>query len=122
MGRDVTRDPSELLPLHSLEFRILLVLLDGPAHGYRIVKEIEESATAPARIHPANLYRRLRDLVRKGVLEECERPIGEEEDPARPRTYFRPTRLGREVARQEALRLRQLVADPRARRLLKSSS
>jgi DNA-binding MarR family transcriptional regulator len=37
------------LPLHPLEFRILLALADGPSHGYRIVKAIEERIGARRR-------------------------------------------------------------------------
>lgn len=50
-------------PLHPLEFRILFVLLDGPARGYRIVKAIEAREAGHTRIYPANIYRRIRDLL-----------------------------------------------------------
>jgi hypothetical protein len=46
------RRPLLLLPLHPLELRILLVLLDGPAHGYRIVKEIEGREKTPCGPEP----------------------------------------------------------------------
>ena len=107
-----TRD---LLPLHPLEFRILLVLLEGPAHGYRIVKRIEEREAGWTEILPANLYRRLRDLAAKGLVEESE-PRADE--GGRRRRDFRISTLGRAVARAEARRLDDLVSEARAKRLL----
>ena len=40
MTRRTTQDH---LPLHPLEFRILLVLLDGDSYGTRIVEEVERA-------------------------------------------------------------------------------
>lgn len=113
-----SRHPEALLPLHPLEFRILLALLEGARHGYDIVKEIESRAPDGATIYPANLYRRLRDLRDRGVLEDAEPPAGEE-GGSRPRRYFRLAPFGHEVARAEARRLDALLGDERARRLLK---
>ncbi len=110
----------DTLPLHPLEFRILLSLVDGPSHGYRIVKAIEAREEGRMRIYPANLYRRIRDLLTRGWIEETEAPPGET-DPDPRRTYVRITARGREVARAEARRLDELVADARARDLLGST-
>ncbi len=95
------------LPLHPLEFRILLALLEGPSYGTRIVEEIEEREVGRTKIYPANLFRRIRDLLSRELLEECAAPEGA--DPRR--TYVRLTRTGRAVARAEAERLRELVAE-----------
>lgn len=110
------RDPESFLPLHPLEFRILLVLLEGPSHGYRIVKAIEERVRSRRRIYPANLYRRIRDLLERGLIEETASPVPDLEDARR--TYVSVTELGRRVARAEAMRLESLVADAREQRLL----
>lgn len=107
-------DASSYLPLHPLEFRILLVLLGGPSHGYQIVKEIE-AREGGVRIWPANLYRRIRDLLVKGLIEETSPPKREADTR---RTYVKVSALGRRVAQLEARRLEELVADARARRLL----
>ncbi|HEX9885194.1 MAG TPA: helix-turn-helix transcriptional regulator [Longimicrobiales bacterium] len=107
--------PDGSLPLHPLEFRILLVLLRGAGHGYRIVKEIE--ASEAGRLYPANLYRRIRNLLGKGLIEETGPPEDEVEPDPR-RTYFRVTGLGRDVARAEARRLEELVLEARDRDLL----
>lgn len=111
------RDPAALLPLHPLEFRILLALLEEERHGYDIVKEIEGRAAEGVTLYPANLYRRLRDLRDRDLLGDAEPPPGDEPGRRR-RRYFRLTRFGREVARAEARRLEALLGDERARRLL----
>ena len=105
-------DPARFLPLHPLEFRVLLALLGGPAHGYRIVRQIEEREREIPRIYPGNLYRRIRDLLAKGLVEEVEPPGDGETDPRRK--YFAPTALGEAVARAEGRRLQSLVREAEA--------
>jgi PadR family transcriptional regulator PadR len=105
-------DPTRFLPLHPLEFRVLLALLDGPAHGYRIVREIEEREREIPSIYPGNLYRRIRDLLAKGLVEEVAPPRDRETDPRRK--YFAPTALGEAVTRAEGRRLQSLVRDAEA--------
>lgn len=105
-------DPRSFLPLHPLELRILLAVADRAGHGYRIVREIEEREGDRLTLYPANLYRRIRNLLGRGLLEEAEAPADEEgADPRR--TYFRTTVLGRAVADAERRRLEDLVADAR---------
>jgi DNA-binding PadR family transcriptional regulator len=105
---------SAFLPLHPLEFRILMALLDGPSYGTRIVEEIEERERGRTKIYPANLFRRIRDLLARELLEQCAAPEGA--DPRR--TYVRLTRTGRAVARAEAERLRELVREAAGHDLL----
>lgn len=108
-----TADPGELVPLADLDFRVLLVLLDGELHGYGIAKEIERREGEVRRLQPTNLYRRLRDLASRGLLEE--RP---EAGGGQRRRLFRVTELGREVAREEAKRLESLLLEARRNDLL----
>jgi DNA-binding PadR family transcriptional regulator len=110
-----TPDPGSFLPLHPLEFRILLVLLEGVSHGYAMVQAIE-ARDPDAAIYPANLYRRIRDLLAQGLLREADAPRGE--DPEARRRYVAVTPLGRRVARAEAERLQALVVDAREADLL----
>ncbi len=107
--------PESFLPLHPLEFRILMILLEGPSHGYAMVREIEKSEDDPGRIYPANLYRRIRDLLAHGLLEEADRPGAGGDDPRR--RYFRISALGREVAAAETSRMRRLLEEALARGL-----
>jgi DNA-binding PadR family transcriptional regulator len=107
--------PGSFLPLHPLEFRILLILLDGPSHGYAVVQEIEGRESAEGTIYPANLYRRMRDLLAKGLVEDSQPPEGKSSDPRR--RYFQVTPLGMQVARAETERLGALLAEARKRGL-----
>ena len=109
------KPPESFLPLSPLEFRILLVLMGGASHAYRIVKEIE-AREAGETVYPANLYRRIRDLLELGLIEEVGGVAGEE--GGRRRTLLRASELGRRVAKAEAKRLEALVLDARDVRLL----
>jgi DNA-binding PadR family transcriptional regulator len=111
-----TPEPLAFLPLHPLEFRILMILLEEPSHGYAIVQEIEAQETRLPSIYPGNLYRRIRDLRAKGLLADTPPPNGEDADPRRK--YFRLTHLGRAVGKAEAERLRNLLADARGHGLV----
>ena len=101
-------DPRSFLPLHPLEARILLLLSEGEAHGYRIVKEIERRDASWTTVFPANLYRRLRDLLAKGMIEVVRNA---RDESGRSRRTFRITKLGAEVVAEEGKRLEALVAD-----------
>jgi DNA-binding PadR family transcriptional regulator len=107
-------DPAAHTPLHPQEFRVLLALLSGPSFGTQIVKEIEERHGGGTKFYPANLFRRVRDLLARKLVEECDPPPGA--DPRR--TYVRLTKLGRAVVRREAQRLDELVREARAHQLL----
>ena len=101
-----------LLPLHPEAFRILVVLRAGERHGYALVKELERDPGRPGRVLPANLYRRMRTLLERGLIEESDtRPDSELDDERR--RYFRLTDLGEAVARAEAHRLDGLLAGAR---------
>jgi DNA-binding PadR family transcriptional regulator len=122
MAERKTRNPppappaaASFLPLNPLEFRILLVLAGGASHAYRIVKEIEERE-AGLTVYPANLYRRIRDLLERGLIEES--AAGPREEGGRRRTLLKASELGRRVAKAEARRLEALVLEAREGRLL----
>ena len=104
------------LPLHPHDFRILMALVEGPSYGTEIVRVIE-AAEGSAKLYPANLFRRIRDLLQRGLVEACAAPDGA--DPRR--SYVRLTRLGRQVVRAEAERLRELVRAAAALDLLRGA-
>ncbi len=105
--------PKNHLPLQTLEFRVLLVLMDGDLHGYGIAKEIERRDTSLGKIFPTNLYRRLRVMAQRGLIDRL--PAGGD---GKTKRQFRLTELGRQVAQAEARRLESLVADARQHDLL----
>jgi DNA-binding PadR family transcriptional regulator len=115
MARPTAGNANSNTPLHTLEFRVLLVLLSGNLHGYGIAKEIERTDTSLGRIFPTNLYRRLRDMAERGLIEQL--PAADSGDPKR---LFTITDLGRQVVRQEASRLENLVLEARQHDLLPS--
>ena len=101
---------TDYLPLHPLEFQILLALMDGVAHAYHIVRQVEDRQPGWNRIYPTNLYRRIWRLAGLGLIEE----VPGEADTERQRKYFAITALGREAAAAEASRLRLLLLEAEA--------
>ena len=112
------RRPETLLPLKPVVFQVLLSLSDDERHGYAIVRDIAERSSARLQIEPGNLYRTLRFMLDEAMIEESDRRPAPEADDER-RRYYRITRFGQQVAAAEAARLVELVADARARKLLK---
>ena len=100
-------------PLKPADFHILLVLADGPLHGYGIMKEAETESGGPVRLEIGSLYRILSRLLEAGLIEDAEAD--------ERRHYYRITRLGRRVLKTEAERLSGLVDLMRTRRLLPGS-
>jgi DNA-binding PadR family transcriptional regulator len=107
-------DPADHLPLHRKDFQILLSLVSGPSYGTRMVMEIEKQHEGSGKFYPANLFRRIRDLLARGLVRECDAPPGA--DPRR--TYVTLTGLGQVVVRLEAQRMEELVREARALNLL----
>lgn len=111
-------DPRDHLPLKPLVFHVLLALGEGDRHGWSLVRDAQAKTGAP-RLLPANFYRTLRRMLADGLIEESGRRRGADDDERR--RYFRLTTFGQQVARLEARRLRDLLADSRAKRLLKTT-
>jgi len=95
------------------EFRILLVLARQQAHGYAILRELEELGGDGSRLGPATLYRSLQGLLERGWIVESG-SLGVDE---RRRTY-EITAQGRAMARAEAIRLQALIQFAKASDLL----
>ncbi len=97
-------------PLSVRHLRILLILSDGPLHGYAISATIEHDTDSSVSLRPGSLYRALHQLLERGLIQEVD---AEDGDPRR-RTY-RLTRAGRAALADEMALLGGLV--DRARRL-----
>lgn len=98
------------LPLKPVEFLVLAVLKDGALHGYGMVQEIAARTDGTVTVRPGDLYRVLYRMINKGLLEAVDRKrAGSAADERR--TYYRITRLGRDVAAAEARLLAKVAAD-----------
>jgi DNA-binding PadR family transcriptional regulator len=106
------------LPLSPRDYLVLLALVDGPAHGYGILKAIE-SGSGGVPFDPANLYRSLRKLSRDGLVLEA--AVRERHTAGGPGRRYRLTSLGRRVLTAEAQRLAWLTDAARARHLVSPS-
>ncbi|MGD8818241.1 MAG: PadR family transcriptional regulator, partial [Acidobacteriota bacterium] len=62
-------DLNGYLPMSAVEFTVLLVLADGPSHGYAIVKDIEARSDGQISLLPGNLYAILQRLNDTGLIE-----------------------------------------------------
>ena len=111
-------DPEDLLPLPPAVFHILLSLGDGERHGYALKREIALRTDGQLTLGAGVLYGSISKMLAQGLIEESdERPDPHLDDERR--RYYRITRFGSSVASAEAARLAELVADARARKLLK---
>jgi len=98
----------------------LLALANGEAHGYGILKEVEEETGGGVYLDPANLYRALRRMMNDGLVHESEkRPAADLGDERR--RYYELTELGTLVLQAEAERLRALAEVAVARNLIPQS-
>lgn len=109
------RSADDLLPLTPLSIAILLVLADGPLHGYGLIKALE--VETEGRIVPAagTLYAALERMVGEQLIAETPAPATPDADQRR--RYYALTAFGRDVARAELRRLDALLALGSAKRL-----
>ena len=109
-------DPRAFLPLKPDLFHILLALSEEDLHGYGIMKVVEKATRGEVLLEPSPLYRRLKRLVEKGIVEQSgSGPASGFEDSRRQ--YYRLTPFGRSVLAAEAARLVDLAGNARVRAL-----
>ena len=107
LGRD-SQVPSEMLPLPTATFHILLALLDEEKHGYAIMRDVEELSDGAVKMGPGTMYGSIKRMLSEGLIEESdERPDPELDDQRR--RYYRCTGLGAKVCHAEAARLSRLL-------------
>ncbi len=107
--------PEDLLPLNPRDFILLLILAEGPAHGYGVVQEAAQRFGNAAKLDPANLYRSVLRLMRDDVVRDAVDPPA---DGSEQRRYFELTPFGREVLAAEAARLAALTDAARSMALI----
>jgi len=93
-------------PLTPATFHILLSVAQGPAHGYRIKRVVEERTNGAVRLGAGTLYAGIRRMVGDGIIEETGAPedAGAVEPGSRWR-FYRITDVGTEVLEREIARL-----------------
>ena len=97
-----------LLPLSPAVFHILLSLGEGERHGYALKREIAKRTNGALKLGPGVLYGSINKMLDLGLIEESdERPDPHLDDERR--RYYRITSLGRNAARAEAARMRELA-------------
>jgi len=110
-------DAASLLPLMPNEFEILMSLADQDRHGYGILVEVREGTSGRVVLGAGTLYGTIKRLRKLGLVEES----SEQADPSlgsERRRYYRLTKVGLELAREEARRLSLMVGDARAKKLI----
>ena len=96
-------------------YLVLTSLLDGPLHGYAIIKRVEELSDGRVRLAAGTLYAALDRLDDEGLVSMQ----SEETVNGRARRYYALTDQGGAALRAEAARMAQaakLVTDGRMRR------
>jgi len=92
--------PVDQLPLTVPVFQILLSLVDGPAHGYAIIRDVADRTAGDVRLTASTLYGAVARMLDGGLIEEREPPEGQER-----RRLYAISRRGRSLLTDEARRL-----------------
>ncbi len=84
-------------------FYILIILYEGPAHGYNIISKFKKRVGK--KISPSLVYPFLKQLEEKGLVKHSVKPIGEKE-----RKIFELTKEGRELCTRLFKRFANLIS------------
>ena len=103
--------------LTTAAFYVLVALAAGHAHGYAVMRFVEQLTDGGVRLPPGTLYRTMARLVASGLVEETDATDPDAPHDAR-RRYYSLTQLGWRAARSEAAALHRLVAAAQAAGLL----
>jgi DNA-binding PadR family transcriptional regulator len=105
--------PVDQLPLTVPVFQILLSLVDGPNHGYAIIREVHDRTEGEVRLTASTLYGATARMLGGGLIEEHDPPAGQER-----RRLYALTRRGRSLLSDEAARLARAAGWARAKHVL----
>ncbi len=94
---------------------ILLVLAEGPLHGYGIVQRVRANTGGEVELAPSLLYRRLKGLEDSGlVADDGLHPGGR----GKAQRRYRLTAEGLDVLRSECQQLLKLTTSSRLQRVI----
>jgi PadR family transcriptional regulator, regulatory protein PadR len=85
---------------------ILAALLDGPLHGYVVIKQVDDMSGGRVRLAVGTLYAALDRLAAEGLVHV----VGEEVVNGRARRYFGLTDQGTVAVQAEAARMAAAAA------------
>lgn len=94
------------MTLTEAQYFMLAALLDGPLHGYGIIKATEQATDGRLKLAVGTLYGALERMERAGLLV----PDSEEIVDGRARRNYRLTPKGNAALEREALRMQQAAA------------
>jgi DNA-binding PadR family transcriptional regulator len=104
------RKPLSLAVLH-----IMLVLADGPHHGYAIKQAVEGRTDGTLRLGPGTLYEAIQRLEEDGLIEALPRRAAEAANGQEAqRRYYRLTDRGWKTLQDEVRQLDTLVSAAKA--------
>lgn len=103
------------LPLTETTYFIMLILSNGPRHGYAIMKEAGQLSQQRVELSTGTLYGALKRLLDQGWIRRAEDP--ESDASGRVRKVYSLTPLGRQILEAEVQRLRSLTRAAEARYL-----
>ena len=84
----------------------ILISLTKPNHGYGIMQQVEEMTNGRVVLGPGTLYGALNTLLEKRWIE-----IFSQDDESRKKKEYLLTDSGREVIKNEMLRLEELLTN-----------
>lgn len=107
----ISDDLAAWMPLTPTVFFVLLALVEGPTHGYAIMKRSAELSDGRVRMGPGALYTTIQRLVDAGLLEEVDATTDSR------RRLYRLTPDGRSLLAFEVDRLESVVKTARTLKL-----
>jgi DNA-binding PadR family transcriptional regulator len=116
---DRARRADHLVALKPKVLQILLVLAEGPRHGYSIMQEVAARTDGQVRVWPTAMYTMLRELEEQGWITESDRRPSDDDERRR---YVALTLLGRRVLDAEVRRLEAIVGQARSIRGLRRAA
>ena len=113
-GSDKSKLPRR--PLTPTVFHILLALVDGPVHGYRIMLDVQERSDDQVGLGLGTLYGAIDRMATAGLIEASPGPAGARGE--KRRRYYALTPSGREALVAESQRFATLVEYARDKALI----
>ena len=105
-------DIDKHLPLREATFFILLSLLNGPRHGYAILKDVTHLSGQRVKLSTGTLYGALKRLLEQGWIERGEEAMGADaaSKPGPARKTYQLTEMGYRIIEAEGARLEGMLA------------